>query len=149
MKNVLILFVVLLPLCFCGVRPSAGVLRPETGDSLSGPGYSAEDRFRIRLADTVALPEERRFPSGGADTGTAWLDRALDSVGAVGLVRVFAGGGRFAERRRRYGLHLWYEVHTDGSMPVGQCVRLFGSLPGVTAAERLARAELAESGEKR
>ena len=79
-----------------------------------------------------------------SDTGIGWFDRALDTVGAVEVRRVFSDGGRFAERRRRYGLHLWYEVRTDGRMPVAEVVQVFAALPAVAYAGFVYRAELAD-----
>lgn len=145
MKKVLIIFMAVFPLLFCAGRSQGAAEPPFVADTLSGAGESAvADRIRIRFADTVPLPRESRFAAGEADTGIGWFDRALDSVGAVEVRRVFADGGRFAARRRRYGLHLWYEVRTEGRMPVAEVVRVFASLPAVAYAGFVYRAEPAD-----
>ena len=56
---------------------------------------------------------------------------------------------RFADtvplpREARYGLHLWYEVRTDGRMPVAEVVQVFAALPAVAYAGFVYRAELAD-----
>ena len=118
------------PFLCCAGRSHGAAEPPFVADTLSGAGEAAAtDRIRIRFADTVPLPREARFAAGAADTGIGWFDRALDTVGAVEVRRVFSDGGRFAERRRRYGLHLWYEVRTDGRMPVAEVVQVFAALP--------------------
>lgn len=145
MKKVLIIFMAVFPLLFFAGRSQGAAEPPFVADTLSGAGESAvADRIRIRFADTVPLPRESRFAAGEADTGIGWFDRALDSVGAVEVRRVFADGGRFAARRRRYGLHLWYEVRTEGRMPVAEVVRVFASLPAVAYAGFVYRAEPAD-----
>ena len=126
MKKVLIIFMAVFPFLCCAGRSHGAAEPPFVADTLSGAGEAAAtDRIRIRFADTVPLPREARFAAGAADTGIGWFDRALDTVGAVEVRRVFSDGGRFAERRRRYGLHLWYEVRTDGRMPVAEVVQVF------------------------
>lgn len=145
MKKVLIIFMAVFPLLFCAGRSQGAAEPPFVADTLSGAGESAvADRIRIRFADTVPLPRESRFAAGEADTGIGWFDRALDSVGTVEVRRVFADGGRFAARRRRYSLHLWYEVRTEGRMPVAEVVRVFASLPAVAYAGFVYRAEPAD-----
>ena len=137
--------------CSCTKEPSVVCDGAEEDDVR----YVAEEGavpgwIRIKLSEEGSRTLRTGcFTRGEMASGDSRLDAVAQELGATEIRRVFRDGGRFEARRRRYGLHLWYEVHTDGSMPVGQCVRLFGSLPGVTAAERLARAKLAESGEKR
>ena len=145
MKKVLIIFMAVFPFLCCAGRSHGAAEPPFVADTLSGAGEAAAtDRIRIRFADTVPLPREARFAAGAADTDIGWFDRALDTVGAVEVRRVFSDGGRFAERRRRYGLHLWYEVRTDGRMPVAEVVQVFAALPAVAYAGFVYRAELAD-----
>lgn len=57
------------------------------------------------LADStgyVSLPEVKSLPTGGI----------------VSMRRLFQHGGKFEERMRRYGLHLWYKVEYDESQSV-------------------------------
>ena len=68
----------------------------------------------------------------------------MATVGAAAGRGVFSVGARLAERRRRYGLHLWYEVRTDGRMPVAEVVQVFAALPAVAYAGFVYRAELAD-----
>ena len=46
-----------------------------------------------------------------------WTGPPLRS-GATEIRRSFSDGGRFAERRRRYGFHLWYDIRFDEDVPV-------------------------------
>ena len=121
MKKVLIIFMAVFPFLCCAGRSHGAAEPPFVADTLSGAGEAAAtDRIRIRFADTVPLPREARFAAGAADTGIGWFDRALDTVGAVEVRRVFSDGGRFAERRRRYGLHLWYDIKIGEDVPVSR-----------------------------
>lgn len=138
-KKVLIIFMAMLPFLTFARQPAF------VPDSIvSTGGGMACDRFRIRFAEGVALPSACSFSPGAADTGIAELDAALDSVRATAICRVFSDGGRFAARRRRYGLHLWYEVKTDGSVPVEAAVAVFDALAAVAYAGPVYEAVLAE-----
>ena len=99
---------------------------------------------RIKLADDAAPLRVGAFTRGEVESGDPRLDEIAQELGATEIRRVFRDGGRFAERRRRYGLHLWYEVRTDGRMPVAEVVQVFAALPAVAYAGFVYRAELAD-----
>lgn len=75
--------------------------------------------LRIRLtpeaADAVAIT---RSADGRALSGIEELDAALEAMGAVDIRPTFLGGGKYAERRRRAGLHLWYTVRLAEDKPL-------------------------------
>lgn len=81
-------------------------------------------------------------PSGAVDTrsgevssGNEDLDRTLTSLGVTGLKRVFPHAGRFEERTRREGLHLWYDIYFDKSITATRATYDMTSLLGVEIAE--------------
>lgn len=107
----------------------------------SGPGNGPVPCLvRVKFASGVELPVSMRFEAGGADSGYGELDSALEAVGATELRRVFSDGGRFSERRRRYGLHLWYDVVTDGSMTVNEAIKVLETVDVVEYAGGIYRA---------
>ena len=121
-------------------------VEPEDGDRIYADGDEViRGWIRIKLSEEG--PEGLRtgqFTRGEAATGDGDIDEVAAALGATEVRRVFRDGGRFAERRRRYGLHLWYEVRTDGRMPVAEVVQVFAALPAVAYAGFVYRAELAD-----
>ncbi len=55
----------------------------------------------------------------------------LSSLGAYTMVRSFPDAGRFEERHRKYGLHLWYDVFFDESLPLTRTANELCGIEGV------------------
>ena len=94
---------------------------------------------RIKLADDAAPLRVGAFTRGEVESGDPRLDEIAQELGATEIRRVFRDGGRFAERRRRYGLHLWYDIRFDEEIPVSRAGAEFAALPGVAYAEPVYR----------
>ena len=58
------------------------------------------------------------FTRGEVESGDPRLDEIAAQLGATEIRRVYADGGRFAERRRRFGLHRWYDIKIDENIPL-------------------------------
>ena len=77
---------------------------------------------RIKLRDDAQALRVGTFTRGAMESGDPELDRIAASLGATEVRRVFHEGGRFAERRRKFGLHLWYDVKFDDTLPVSRAL---------------------------
>ena len=86
---------------------------------------------RIKLRDDAQALRMGTFTRGAMESGDPELDRIAASLGATEVRRVFHEGGRFAERRRKFGLHLWYDVKFDDTLPVSRAQAELGSLSAV------------------
>ena len=86
---------------------------------------------RIKLRDDAQALRVGTFTRGAMESGDPELDRIAASLGATEVRRVFHEGGRFAERRRKFGLHLWYDVKFDNTLPVSRAQAELGSLSAV------------------
>ena len=86
---------------------------------------------RIKLRDDAQALRVGTFTRGAMESGDPELDRIAASLGATEVGRVFHEGGRFAERRRKFGLHLWYDVKFDDTLPVSRAQAELGSLSAV------------------
>ena len=86
---------------------------------------------RIKLRDEAQALRVGTFTRGAMESGDPELDRIAASLGATEVRRVFHEGGRFAERRRKFGLHLWYDVKFDDTLPVSRAQAELGSLSAV------------------
>ena len=101
--------------------------------------------IRIKLADDSEPLRTGIFTRGGFDSGDVRLDELAAGLGATEIRRVFRDGGRFEERHRRYGLHLWYDIRIADEVPVSRARAEMVSLPGVDVVEPVYRVRLAEA----
>ncbi len=59
----------------------------------------------------------------------------LSSLGTYSIIRSFPDAGRFEARHRRYGLHLWYEVFFDESLPLTRALNALKGTDGLDCVE--------------
>jgi subtilisin family serine protease len=88
----------------------------------------------VKLRDT--LP---RVVSRGdvVETGVPGLDQLMQEWGATRAERVFSDGGKFRERRRAAGLHLWYDFYFGTSRPITRALSDLSALPVVEVVEMI------------
>ena len=133
----------------CTREPSAAPVPEGAGQ---GPEYvSGEEKnyvdgwVRIRLADDAGALRVGCFTRGAAESGNRAIDEAAARLGATEIRRVFAEGGRFAERRRRFGLHLWYDIRIGDDVPVTRAAGDLASVPGVSHVQPVYRIRWADN----
>ncbi|KAA6312625.1 hypothetical protein EZS27_036477, partial [termite gut metagenome] len=66
-------------------------------------------KFHREAGDNIQLVTT---PGGDTRTEISQVDELMTRLGATKIERVFAEGGKFRERRREAGLHLWYDIYT-------------------------------------
>ncbi len=93
-----------------------------------GAGEVCEGWIRIKVNEDAAPLRAGVFTRGAMESGNEEMDRIAAELGATEIRRVFSDGGRFAERRRRYGLHLWYDVRFDEEVPVSRAADRFADV---------------------
>ncbi len=69
----------------------------------------------------------------GDGTATKALGGVLDELGVTSLRRVFPDAGEFEPRTRREGLHRFYYVSFDPSMPVTKAAGDLRDIPGIVS----------------
>ncbi|MDR1415198.1 MAG: S8 family serine peptidase [Odoribacteraceae bacterium] len=89
---------------------------------------------RVKLCDTLPRAISR---AGGVETGIPDLDQVARAYGATRVERVFSDGGKFRERRRAAGLHLWYDFYFGTSQPITRAISDLSDLPFVEVVERI------------
>lgn len=100
---------------------------------------------RIKLKDTGLSLHTGAFTRGAVSSGDAGLDEVAAALGATEVRRVFNDGGRFAERRRSFGLHLWYDIRFDDTVPVSRAVSEFGCLDLIDHIQPIYKARLLDA----
>ena len=68
----------------------------------------------------------------------------LNTVNTVRFERLFPDGGRFEERTRREGLHLWYYAKYDPSVPTSEMASLLSSCKDIEIIEYSLAAETSD-----
>ena len=130
-------FLTLLLLTACTRDPESGPA-PGVGQTPMQEFY-IPGVFRIKLRETAAELDTRAFTRSGSGSGIAAFDAAATRAGATAVQRVFSNGDRFRERRRRAGLHLWYDVHFSGAISVAEAMERFGRVDEVECIEPVPR----------
>ena len=114
-------------------QPTAAV---ESGDNI------VRGWVRLKLSEDAAPMRVGTFTRGAMNSGDARLDSLAEALGATEVRRVFHEGGKFAERRRRFGLHLWYDIRFDESVPYTRASAGFAELPGVAHVQPIYKARM-------
>lgn len=142
MKHILkslLLAATVLAMASCAKEDTEG----SRGDDTAGPvivnaSSAAIDgeiilKFKTEASGTV----ERTRPAGGVRTGSGIdeVDRVLTSAGTVRFERLFPSGGRFEERTRKEGLHLWYYAQYDPSVPTAQMAEMLSACKDIEIIE--------------
>lgn len=140
--------------CLISSMAVACVKDPQTPGADEEPGAAvevAEDSVlkgwvRIKLQDDASALRTGVFTRGAPSSGNSALDELAASLGATEIRRSFGEGGKFAERRRRYGFHLWYDIRFDEERPVSRAASDISMLPGVAHAQPIYKIRLMDSG---
>lgn len=73
--------------------------------------------------------------SGGLTTEHPDLDAAIRELGITRLERMFPYAGRFEERTRKAGLHLWYKVAYNKELDPNEVARTLSDVSGIEAVD--------------
>lgn len=139
MKKQLLPYIVLVLLsAACSDRLSEMQEIPSGTEPSSARDAFVPGVFRVKVSEDSPELDTKVFTRSGG-SGSEEFDRAAVKAGAVSLSRVFSDGDRFRERRRRAGLHRWYDVHFSEDIPVTEAIARFGSPEGVVCVEPVYR----------
>lgn len=87
--------------------------------------------------EIVADLEAHTLESGKVEITAVRKARGLvDELGIQSMERLFPNAGKYEERTRREGLHLWYQISFDPETSITKAEADFGGFPGVDVVER-------------
>lgn len=141
----LLLFFALFGIASCAKESSPSMSNDNTSEGNYSdfsdviPGW-----IRIKLSESAMPLRVGAFTRGEAASGNERIDEVAANMGATEIRRVFNDGGKFAERRRSYGLHLWYDIKIDESIPVSRAGRAFAATEGVEIVEPIVKTYLSD-----
>ncbi len=122
----------LLALASCAKDEAASGEGKESSDTpivvnASANAINGEIVFKLR-GEAAPLIEQTRAQGGSATrSGNTEIDRVLTSVNTVKFERLFPACGRFEERTRREGLHLWYYAKYDVSVSSREMAKMLSA----------------------
>lgn len=97
-----------------------------------------ENRVRVKFYkkfDTNTPQFDSRSGKGFLVLGDRQVDALNDEFQASGMQRVFPFAGKFEEKHKKYGLHLWYDITVQENENIEEVVRQYGELDIVSTAE--------------
>lgn len=111
---------------------TAPVLYPET--TVADP--IVEGVVRIKMTEELASSLPQDGSKSLRSTGSSPLDDYLSRIRVKSLRRTFPDRGKYEERHRKHGLHLWYDVvYEDRSVTAATAAEELGAFAGVEYAE--------------
>lgn len=90
-------------------------------------------KFTPDVAEKMVVTREPGERS--AVTGYTAIDRAIAEIGGVAMEPVFTIGGQFEQRQREAGLHHWYLIDFDSSIPATKAVPHLYGVEGIEVSE--------------
>lgn len=108
-------------LAACAREPLSGPVTPSDAPAAAVPAGSVPGHIRVKFTHE---------PSGTKADG---LD--LSSLGEYTMTRTFPPAGKWEARHRAAGLHLWYDITFDASLPLTKAGQVLGALSGVEEVE--------------
>lgn len=112
--------IILLAAAICASCQQSEVYSPDTSTDIT------ENYIPGKACIKVSAELGQRFESGAEIDG--FMPNAT-------MRRTFAHGGRYEERMRKAGLHLWYDVEFDESIPVTKAGESLRHIEGVDVVE--------------
>ncbi len=91
--------------------------------------------MRIKLSKSIGDNISITKPQGIVQSNVSQLNVFLNSINANNMKRLFPYAGKFEERTRKEGLHLWYKVNFDKNIPVSTALSKAEQISGVEIVE--------------
>lgn len=123
----------------CGCSGKGYILENEKAPS-EGPLIVNESALAVDGEIIIKLKNEpsaalTKSGTPGDRSGIDQLDRVLTEVGTVRFERLFPECGRFEERTRKEGLHLWYVAEYDPSVPTSEVASMLSGCKDIEIIE--------------
>ena len=107
-----------------------GLLLPRSGQAVPGSVIIKVSQETYDSIEKGAFAEDMQLRSAPAP-----MLRALNSIQASKIERVFSYAGKYEERSVKDGMHLWLKVTFDEQVPVSEAMQSLYSVSGVEVVE--------------
>lgn len=109
----------------------------EEQDFQSNQPAIVSGEFNVLFSDEMIELIEADLDEENLVTKSSELNSLTESLGVTSISRVFPYAGKFEARTRAEGLHKWYKVKYDSSIPPTKASDELASLPGVDFIEEV------------
>lgn len=137
MKKAILFFLAVLLIASCHQEEISSV-PDDSGNSSSISDLSDEDVLQgciyVKLKEEPTGEVRVRNVGSAVTTGVKVLDRAASSLKITRMERTFPYAGKFEERTRKEGLHLWYNVWFSKETSVTRAATEVSMLEGIEGA---------------
>lgn len=105
-----------------------------SGNIMADPSSYKENMLRIKVSEPYA---DRLASLEGSDgvVSSVKSSAVFGDPNILYMKRTFNKGGKYEQRRRSYGLHLWYDVYLDNTSALTKSQSLFSETEGVEIIE--------------
>lgn len=147
MKKIILLFLSTLWLSACSNDASTDIPSIDEVQS-NAPTFSFSENDVVKGHMRIKLKEEPsgqiavRNVGGRVSTGIRALDGSATLLGVSRMERTFPYAGRYEERTRREGLHLWYDVWYSDEMATTRAISEVAVLDGIDIADPVRKIKL-------
>lgn len=147
MKKIILLFLSTLWLSACSNDTSMDIPSIDEVQS-NAPTFSFSENDVVKGHMRIKLKEEPpgqiavRNVGGRVSTGIRALDGSATLLGVTRMERTFPYAGRYEERTRREGLHLWYDVWYSDEMATTRAISEVAVLDGIDIADPVRKIKL-------
>lgn len=106
------------------------------------PQHVAKGKMRVKFSEQVVASLEKSQSSTLTRSGNVDIDNYLEEIGVRNMKRVFPHAGKYEERSRKEGLHLWYDIDFDEQISVTRATSTIKNIKGVDIVEEIIDIEL-------
>ena len=137
MKKLGLIIISILVLASCNKSVETDILKDELGQ-IDEASYQ-RGYIRIKVSEEFAAEIEDGLTKGDYITKSISSSSVLNEIGITSMRRLFRYAGKFEERTRREGLHLWYEVEFSKDAPLTKAGGGLGDIAGIDVVEYVPR----------
>ena len=130
MKKYIPLIILLSFLFSCQQEENIMISEEETTE-LVPEAVTLKGRLRIKFKAETASDLNVVQTRSGVSSGIQAVDLAGVDLNVYRMERVFPYAGKFEERHRQHGLHLWYDVYFDEKIPTKSALKHYKNLPEI------------------
>lgn len=134
-NNLAVISIFIFSLCGCSLNDTIVESTQDTKITTESTVGIFEGVLRVKFTPEIG---ESFYYADNASLrcGDTTIDRYLSEIGAQSMTRVFPNTGKYEERKRREGLHLWYDItFVESSKTTIRAVTEMRNLKGIEIAE--------------
>lgn len=137
-KKLLLATVFFLPIALSCSKQELPMGRSEGVDSKESKRTEIEEsggNIIVELSDEMVSELETTGTKSLLNNEKSRLGKAMTTIGAFKMERIFPDAGKFEARHRAFGLHKWYRIEYDGA-PRTDAIRILENIEGLSSVEK-------------